>query len=320
MAKFFALEANHNQEITSFELVIADGSNKEFINSHADLYKYLSDSIDVLSKFVSVKYQLFPDLSLAKRLAWLALNAEYLVSFVSGDDDLPLYYHLDNISNKLNKYSCVVGRYVNILGIKENSLTLSINERPYAGFSITANSPFSRFITYNTLNTVGIASTAYSLTSTKNLVHYTSFIAENDEKLYYAGFEAIHQCMMCLNGPIYLSDMPVILRDFTYWNYKAESKREAPEYDSLPYTGSYALELICNLVSARCDGISSQVVKDYYCDYVRLAREIEPSRSLVSKSIDPNLLISECLQTLSDKELSLAFAVWRKTLSICYNQ
>ena len=64
----------------------------------------------------------------------------------------------------------MVGRYVNVLGMKENSLSLSINERPYAGFSIAAESPFSRFIAYNTLNTVGIASTAYSLTSTKDLI------------------------------------------------------------------------------------------------------------------------------------------------------
>ena len=65
---------------------------------------------------------------------------------------------------------------------------------------------------------------------------------------YHGGIDAITQLFFTIVGTVNDSNLPFLLRDFTYINYKHDAMREAPEFDKFPYHGAKAINIMIDLL------------------------------------------------------------------------
>lgn len=295
------------------ELIIADG----YVDTELDVFKNAEVKVCLkkLEKYCKVKVFQHPGASLSERLYKLAENASGQFVMLLGDDDLII---LENCRKLLDQFSdvqttsTISGRLVNVTGLSPRGLRCDVSERPYVGYSLDHSSPIVRIAQYFSLNAVGTNALAYSIQSRNLFLRYTELI--NQDRFFYGGLEMIHQVMSLISGPVFVSEIPLIFRDFTYLDYKIESLREAPSTDPYPYHGSEAVRLITKLIF-NSTNLSQRESLAFIESILKQSKDLQSTRMRVRDAQFYPLSVD-----VESKYLSSANYVWRMHLNSVYSK
>ena len=305
-----------------FHFFIADGTYEKLESD--PLGHQISLFIDSISAFCSIEYIHVPDMHFYERLNILAESSKTELAIICGDDDLLVFDHIPKMAESLCSDSSartLVGRYLNIRRFDESCLHYDVNERPYYCFAIQGGSTQTRYAQYVSLNALGISSTFYSIQYLEDLKALTRILTKNKNTIYFGGAEGIHQAWCCRMGSILFSELPFLLRDFTYIDYVHEPQREAPSTDEFPGVGHEAALLINSIISGSGNCLPPATQNDNYTfirDLFQLSSTIQSSRESLMAAVNSHMLASFAVDRLSDSTLSCAHKAWIGTIRYAY--
>ena len=298
------------------EIIIADGSDKNQFYLYDD--ERFSNKISYLQNFSKVKILLLNGVSLNNRLRDLFKSSSGDYVILLGDDDLII---LENLYFLLTKFAnnsidqTITGRLINIKGLSLFGLRYDTSERPYYGVTLENKDPVVRLSQYFTLNALGTNCIAYSIQS-RNI--FSKYVDNITDKMFHGGLEMLHQVVSILNGPIVLSDVPIIFRDFTYLDYKIDNMREAPDSDIYPYFGTNAINSAVRLIS-NATGKDINHSLDLINNLINSMKLLQSSRRQVLKYTDFKYTDTKSTKNISSSQILLANKVWWKYLSYIYS-
>ncbi|WP_413295487.1 hypothetical protein [Synechococcus sp. MIT S9452] len=302
------------------EFIIADGTPVGF--DPEKCYPLLLALIEKLQASINLVYLHAPEQTYLARIALLASKSTSRYVMVVGDDDLIVPNYLLECVDFLDsniRFKCVAGRQINILGFSGNSLKFDDSDRFFYGASVTVDNCIGRFIQYQTLNMVGCPSLYYAIQARELLSNFARLCGDKESELFYGGLELIHQTLTLKEGFVKLSNLPTVLRDFTYLNYFVEEERVAPSSDAYPYYGIGAVRIVASLLKDTSG--FNQHCKDPFglLDSIfNASAEILPSQQRVRGNLNSQLVQQNLLQLIPLETCSLAFRVWRETLVLRY--
>ena len=303
------------------EILIADGSEKQS-NHYAHLNDLVTKEINILSSYVNVNYMNLAGYSLNDRLFYLAEHAKSAYVMPLGDDDFPILESLDLALKRIessNDISVVLGRLINIRGINNDSLCLSIIERPYSGFSIDFDCILSRISSHRVLNALGVPALFYGLQSKTSYLNFTRLLYDNQKDLFYGGQEFLHQLHCCIGGKISFLEEPMVYRDFTYWAYQREAIREAPDTDAYPYYGEKAINMACNMLVNASVFTSEADAINYIDSILNISQSLSKCREYLSHPEIESIVMSLYAKHIPPCSLEAVTRAWLSTLQVCYN-
>jgi len=295
------------------EIIIADG----YVDPELDVLKNpdVKACLEELEKHCKVKVLRHPGVSLSERQYKLAECASGHFVMLLGDDDLII---LGNCRKLLEQFgdlktaSTISGRLINIAGLSLRGLRYDISERPYAGYSLDHPLPLVRIAQYFSLNAVGTNALAYSIQPRELFLRYAESAVEGS--FFFGGLEIIHQVISLISGPAFISELPLIFRDFTYLDYKVDPLREAPSTDSYPYYGSEAIRLITKLIFESTN-LSEGESLAFVESILKQSKDLQAPRMQVLNAQFYPLSVD-----VDRKHLSSANYVWRKHLESVYSK
>jgi len=266
----------------NFELIIADGYTDKNLSilANKDVNKFLK----ILKNFCKVEVLTSSGLSISRRIHQLTESSNNPYLMLLGDDDLVILKNcLILIEKKLKRESdiTIAGRLVNITGLGIKGVRFNVIERPYVGFDLNHISPIVRIAQYFTLNAIGTTALFYSIQSKNVLQNYNKIAIKRD--YYGGGLEFIHQINSLIRGPVIISEIPLIFRDFTYLDYKEDSMRVAPDTDEYPYYGLEAINAISKIISEVSD-LDVNSAKSFIDSIINLTKDLEKSRNEIEKN------------------------------------
>ena len=288
--------------LNKIEFIVCDGSASP--PSQA-LGRLLSDTLDECNLKIGLQYYHFPGTSLYSRIQWMFDHSESKYVMLLGEEDLLIPDYLFEGIEFLDlnpSFSTWSGRLVNVTSYPLiNPLkSLSIDERPFAGFDLDQPSVLSRLSVYFALNAVGTNALAYSIQRRSILALYLNTISPVIDSLYYGGMEVIHQVLSLYEGGVSISDRPLIIRDFMYEDYVVEEKREAPDIDLFPYYGEESIK-ICTTFIGNQPLLGGQNPQHVLISLLRLSNALSPARGKLRRSINCRALSREVI----DPQISL---------------
>jgi len=317
---YLLTSGNWSLFFSQVEFIIADGTPVGF--DPEKCYPLLLGLIEKLQAGINLDYFHTPQQSYLARIALLASKSRSRYVMVVGDDDLIVPNYLLECVEFLEsnvRFKCVAGRQINIMGFSGNSLRFNDSDRLFYGASVTVENCIGRFIQYQSFNMVGCPSLYYAIQTRELLADFARLCGEKESDLFYGGLELIHQAFALKEGFVKLSNLPTVLRDFTYLNYIVEEERVAPSSDAYPYYGIGAVRIVASLLEDT-SGFSQDCNDPFSLldSIFNASAEILPSQQRVRADLNSQLVQKGLLQLIPLEISSLAFRVWRETLVLRY--
>ena len=124
----------------------------------------------------------------------------------------------------------------------------------------------------------------------------------------------------CSIGDIHFSELPFVLRDFTYINYQREAQREAPSDDPFPGVGIHAAEIMLSLmnVNKSNDKYHSEPSMKLLRSLFSLSNDIQNSRMRLIDTVDKHKLSSKTEQKIPKITLKAALSSWIRSFETAY--
>ena len=283
------------------EIIIADG----FDNPELNILKNENVNIylEQLANYCKISVLSLPNISLSQRIYQLSLKATNDNVMLLGDDDLIILKNCESLledHDDIPHPRTISGRLLNITGLKLNNVDFNVQERPYVGYTLDHPSGIVRISQYFALNAVGTNALAYSIQSKEILCQYSLEATKKD--FFYGGLEMLHQTISLLKGPVFISEKPLLFRDFTYLDYNIDPQREAPDSDQYPYHGLDAVLALTGLIADEKE-MNQEQARLLVDSILLTTRDLQKSRTSVRDSqlfplkipIEPNFVADASL-------------------------
>ena len=303
------------RKLDSIEILIAENTSSYSVVTF-ELRSIFISIVDYLKNYINITYFDCNHSSLSQRLSFLSANANSDYSMFLGDDDLPIVSSILDILQLARNGGCssVVGRYANLIYNTPFDFRFSFAERPYSNFILDDKSLLVRFSQFQILNSLGTSSTFYALQETNILKDFCEIILKNEENLYYAGYEGIHQAHTISSGKTLFSGIPYLVRDFNYSNYIREDLREAPESDEVPYAGKRSLQISSEIITnSASKSISQAECLNYLLNFRKLTSMLQVDREIVRPFIETVEYTQYFLEMIAPNELNSIMYSYSKT-------
>ena len=111
----------------------------------------------------------------------------------------------------------------------------------------------------------------------------------------------------------------MIYRDYTYWGYKQEPIREAPDSDNYPYYGEKAIEMATEmLVNASLFSSGDEAIS-YINSILDLSESIGQSREYITHPRIDTTMMDMYSKNIPPDSLKAITRAWLSTLHLCYD-
>ena len=308
--------------IKDINLSIYDGTPLSYDNLG---YQEVQNLLLKLRRKLDISYLHFPEMLPYHRHQEFLSRCSTEFVMMLGDDDflIPTY-----ITDLLDLFagspgvSAVSGRLLNVRGFDHGKLMIDDAERPYSGFVLDSAIPEVRISEFSSLNAVGCSAIAYSIQRRVNMKAFLDEVAHIQTDLYGGGLELIHQVITLLSGSVVFSDHPLLLRDFTYIDYKPALDRSASSLDPWPYYGESCVDVLMKIIAREGSifNFGDPQLREFCLNLMTLPSSLSASKDRMERLLPRKKISQEIYSFLEKPLLDSAYEAWRLTYRTCYDK